>query len=207
VPGSNALRHVVRAELIKLATLRIVPVTVAVTVVVTPLLALAGGRRAVEFGQVGFLVLGVLTAATEYAGSQIRTSLAAVPDRLVLLAGKVLAYLAVATPVAVLASVLSSGVPVPGATAYLVLIGLLALGVAQVARSLVGSLATVVALVFVVSPLLEQVTRAAAYLPDRAGAVLYRPGTLPPATGGLVLVAWLVAGFAVTGFVFARKDA
>ncbi|GAB3563628.1 hypothetical protein GCM10027445_06110 [Amycolatopsis endophytica] len=204
---SNAFRRVVVAELIKLATLRIVPVTVVVTVVVMPVLALAVDRRAVEFGQVGFLVLGVLTAATEYAGSQIRTSLTAVPDRLVLLAGKVLAWLAVATPSAVLAAALSPGVPVLGAAAYLVLIGLFALAVAMVARSLVGALATVVTLVFVASPLLGEVLRAAAYLPDRAGAVLYRPGPLSAVTGGLVLAAWLAAAFAVTGSVFARRDA
>lgn len=197
--GSNALRHVVLAELIKLATLRVVPGTVALTVVVTPPL----GHRAVESGQAGFLLLGVLSAATEYAGGQIRTSLAAVPDRLVLLTGKVLAYLAVATPAAALTGALSSGVPVVGATAYLVLIGLLALAVGLAVRSLVGALATVVTLVYVVSPLLP----AAAYLPDRAGAALYRPGALPPALGGLVLAGWLVAALAVTGFLFARRDA
>jgi ABC-2 type transport system permease protein len=64
-------------------------------------------------------------------------------------------------------------------------------------------------LVLLASPLLGG-TDAARYLPDRAGALLYRPGTDPvltPVTGGLVLLGWVavVGAVAVAGFL--RRDA
>jgi ABC-2 type transport system permease protein len=210
---SNALRHVLAAELRKLATLPAVHSTVAVTVLATPGLALAAGFRAVEYGQLGLIVLGILTAASEYGGNQIRTSLVCVPNRPLLLSGKVLAYLAVATPTALLTGALSivaaeaPGTALPGTTAYLIMIGLLALGVAVLLRSLAGTVATFTAFVFVVSPLLAAATDAAEYLPDRAGASLYRPGALSPWEGSAVMAAWLVITFTVTVVTFIKRDA
>jgi ABC-2 type transport system permease protein len=210
---SNALRHVLAAELRKLATLPAVHSTVAVTVLATPGLALAAGFRAVEYGRLGLIVLGILTAATEYGGSQIRTSLACVPNRPLLLSGKVLAYLAVATPTALLTGALSivaaeaPGTALPGTTAYLVMIGLLALALAVPLRSLAVTVATFTAFVFVASPLLAAATDAAEYLPDRAGASLYQPGALSPWEGGAVMAAWLIIAFAVTVITFTKRDA
>lgn len=210
---SNALSHVFAAELRKLTTLPAVHGTVAITVLATPGLALAAGFRAVEYGRLGLILLGILTVASEYGGSQIRTSLLSVPNRPLLLSGKVLAYLAVATPTALLTGALSivaaeaPGAALPGTTVYLIMIGLLALAVAVLLRSLVGTVATLTSSVFVVSPLLAAVTEAAEYLPDRAGASLFRPGVLSAWEGGVVMAAWLVITFAVTVVTFTRRDA
>ncbi|MFC3890889.1 hypothetical protein ACFOWZ_05335 [Lentzea rhizosphaerae] len=210
---SNALRHVFAAELRKLATLPAVHTTVAITVLATPGLAWAAGFRAVEYGQLGLILLGILTAAGEYGGRQIRTSLLSVPNRPLLLSGKVLAYLAVATPTTLLTGALSivaaeaSGTALPGTTVYLVVIGLLALAVAVLLRSVVGAVATLVTFVFVVSPLLAAATDVAEYLPDRAGASLYRPGVLSAWEGGAVMAAWLVITCAVTVITFTKRDA
>lgn len=210
---SNALRHVFAAELRKLTTLPVVHSTVAITVLATPGLALAAGFRAVEYGQLGLILLGVLTAAGEYGGKQIRTSLVCVPNRPLLLSGKVLAYLTVATPTTLLTGALSivaaeaPGTALPGTTVYLIMIGLLALAVAVLLRSVAGTVATLTTFVLAVSPLLAAATDAAEYLPDRAGASLYRPGVLSAWEGGAVMAAWLVITFAVTVVTFTRRDA
>lgn len=210
---SNALRHVFAAELRKLATLPTVHITVAVTVLATPGLALAAGFRAVDYGQLGLIMLGILTTASEYSGSQIRTTLVCVPNRPLLLAGKILAYLALATPTALLTGALSivaaeaPSTALPGTTVYLIMIGLFALALALLLRSLTGTAATLTALVFVVSPLLAAATEAAEHLPDRAGASLYRPGALSPWEGGAVMAAWLMIALAITVVTFTRRDA
>ncbi|AQZ63825.1 putative integral membrane protein [[Actinomadura] parvosata subsp. kistnae] len=104
---SNHPWNTVAAELAKLRTLPAVLVTIAVTVVVAaglgaalaaapsdrPLGAVDAALHAVDYAQTGLLVLGVLAVASEYAGSQARTTLTAVPGRLLLMAGKVTAYL------------------------------------------------------------------------------------------------------------------
>lgn len=210
---SNSLRHVFAAELRKLATLPAVQGTVVVTVLATPGLAWAAGFRAVEYGQLGLVVLGILTTAGEYSGSQIRTSLVCVPNRPLLLSGKVLAHLAVATPTALLTGTLSvvaakaPGTALPGGTAYLIMIGLFALAIGVLLRSLAGTAATLTAFLFVVSPLLATVTDAADHLPDRAGASLYRPGAHSPWQGGAIMAAWLVVTFTIAVITFTRRDA
>ncbi|SDG65665.1 ABC-2 type transport system permease protein [Lentzea fradiae] len=210
---SNDLRHVFAAELRKLATLPAVRATVVVTVLATPALAWAAGFRAVEYGRLGLVVLGVLTTAGEYSGRQIRTSLVCVPHRPLLLCGKVLAYLAVAIPASLLTCALSALVAdapataLLGGTAYLVAIGLLALGVGVLLRSLSGAAAAMTAFLFVVSPLLAAVTDAASHLPDRAGAGLYGPGALSPWHGGAVVAAWLVVTTALALLTFTKRDA
>jgi ABC-2 type transport system permease protein len=88
-----------------------------------------------------------------------------------------------------------------------VLISLLAGAAGLLIRNLVGTLVTMLSLVIVVSPLLASVTRFANYLPDRAGALLYRSGALTPTEGGAVLGGWIVLVGAVAVVVFLRKDA
>ncbi|MEU6645175.1 hypothetical protein ABZ863_21805 [Saccharomonospora sp. NPDC046836] len=219
---TNSVRNVVAAELGKLRTLPAVPVTVAVTILAMLGLAAAfaanaagTGLRAVNYGQLGLIVLGILTAASEYSSGQIRTSLASVPNRALLLVGKVLAYLAVAAPVSLLAvagSAALGGVPVLtarslGATTYLTLIGLLGLAAAVVLRSLAGTFALMATLVLVASPLLVSVTALARYLPDRAGMQLYQPGDLTAIHGGAVMTAWIMAALTLAIVTFVKRDA
>ncbi|MGR6920238.1 ABC transporter permease [[Actinomadura] parvosata] len=133
---SNHPWNTVAAELAKLRTLPAVLVTIAVTVVVAaglgaalaaapsdrPLGAVGAALRTVDYVQAGILVLGVLAVASEYAGSQARTTLTAVPGRLLLMAGKVTAYLIAAGMTALLtvaaaltgAMIVHGGGPVDG---------------------------------------------------------------------------------------------
>ncbi|GAB3168328.1 ABC transporter permease subunit [Myceligenerans halotolerans] len=188
----------------------------------------------IPFLQVGVIVLGVLVVAGEYTGRQIRTTLVATPRRLVVLAAKTLAYLtasAVASVVAVACGLCSAwvvaaargdhvvaaaggrpaaGTLLAGATVYLVLIGLLGLAVAVVARSLIVPLVALLAHMLIVSPLLAGLTEHARWLPDRAGSLLHLPdddAVLDPATGALVLVAWIAVATCAAGLAFARRDA
>lgn len=167
----------------------------------------------------------MLTGASEYARRQIHTSLLAVPHRLVLLTGKAAAYLVVAalTSLATVAACTGaaawvlpkahSGIeagPLLGAAAYLVMIGVVGLGVAMLLRSLVAALTAMLTLVMIVSPLLASRTEHARWLPDQAGSLLYSPDADPvltTGTGALVLAAWigLVCALAATEFV--RLDA
>lgn len=254
---SNSLRNVVLAELGKLRTLPATAATIAVTVLGTTGLAIAfaaatlgragdltsrfeassalgTGLHVIRYGQIGLILLGILTAAGEYSGGQIRTTLAGVPGRALLLTGKTIAYSVYAVPTASLTVAASSvaaqatlgghGVPVSdffaaenlgpplGAAAYLVLIGLLAYAVAVLVRDLVGALVMMLTLVLAVSPLLTAMTPAAAYLPDQAGARLYQttpvvPEVLTAAQGAAVMGAWIVLALSAAAVAFTKRDA
>jgi hypothetical protein len=246
-PGPVSLRTVflnaVAAELVKLRTLPATLITVASTVASTTVLAVAfasgrarlGGSasaaesalRTVEYGQIGLIVLGILTVATEYGGSQIRTTLTAVPGRTLLMAGKAVAYVVVAS----LTALPAIGVPllaahlVPGmswagehagalwgAGAYLVLIGLLGYAVAALVRDLIAALVSALAIVLVVPPLLAGVTTLADHLPSLAGMRMYAVGPalaqgLTPVQGALTLAAWLALALVAAVALFVRRDA
>jgi ABC-2 type transport system permease protein len=184
--------------------------------------------RAVPFVQTGLILLGVLPVSHELAGSQLRTTLAAVPRRGLLLVGKTVATLVVtaltaaatvggllgaATVTAYLtgAPVAPGGIdaePVLGAVAYLVLVGLLSHAVTLLLRGLVPALVGTLGLVLIVSPLLATLTEHARWLPDRAAAQLYAPGdeVLTAATGALVTLAWIAAVGASAAVRFVRRD-
>lgn len=196
--------RVVAAELIKLRSLPAVPLTVGTTVMAAAGLAyVADAAQVITYAQAGFVLLGVLTVAAERASA----SLVAVPGRVLLVAGKLAAYLTVAVPFAA-ATCLVAGRP--SAAAYLVLVGVLAFAVALLVRGLLVALGGVLALVFVLSPLLASLTEYAAYLPDLAGARMFRPGppdVLTPAQGAAVLIAWTACLLGAAVAVFARRDA
>lgn len=183
----------------------------------------------IPFLQVGTILLGVLAVATEYQGSQVRTTLIATPNRTLLLAGKALAYLATATitsAVAVGAGLATATItlavsdtapiedmnawPVVGAAVYLVLIGLLGLALTVLLRSLIPSLVGMLALVLIASPLLAGSTEHARWLPDRAGSLLYLPAAdsvLTTGTGTLVLLAWITVTGTAAAAAFVNRDA
>lgn len=239
------LRKVVSAELSKLRTVPISGVAAAGTVIVgaaiaAALAASAAGQgaaapaadavlQAVPFAQAGIILLGILPAALEHQGGQFRTTLTAVPNRGLLLAGKSIgALIAVAVTavlsvgVALAAAVLAQGlVDAPshpadqsswtliGAAVYLALIGMLAHAVALLLRQLVPALVTMLVLILVVPFLLGGITEHVRWLPDRAGSLLYVPdadAVLMPVTGALVLVAWIAATGAAATVAFLVRD-
>ncbi|MET7335125.1 ABC transporter permease [Nonomuraea sp. NPDC005650] len=240
---TNDLWNTIAAELLKLRTLPATLITVAATVLGTTVLAIAfaagrehlGGSasaaeaalRVVEYGQIGHILLGILTVATEYAGSQIRTTLAAVPGRTLLMTAKAAAYVVTALPAASLtiAAPLVGALLTPGmrwsgehtgalfgAGSYLVLIGLLGYAVAALIRNLIAALVTMLSLVLVVPPLLAGVTSLAGYLPSQAGMRMYTIGPAPlegltSAQGAAVLTAWPALALAIAVASFVKRDA
>lgn len=239
------LRSVVAAELDKLRTLPVTALAVVGTVVVGALIAAAQAGatadqdlpasavevtlRTVPFVVAGLVLVGVLAVSQEHAGRQVATTLAAVPRRGLLVAGKSIA----ATGVVALAAISTLGACVAaatvaqrlldapassdgagarallGATAYLVLIGVFSHAVALVVRHLVPALVGVLALVLVVSPLLAGATEHARWLPDRAAAAWFDsgPGALDGPTATLVALAWVVVVGGLGSWRFLVRDA
>ncbi|MFE4465912.1 hypothetical protein ACFRCR_12420 [Oerskovia sp. NPDC056781] len=239
------LRSVVAAELDKLRTLPVTVLAVVGTVVVGALIAAAQAGtaadqglptsavdvtlRTVPFVVAGLVLVGVLAVSQEHAGRQVATTLAAVPRRGLLVAGKsiavtgVVAMAAISTLGACAAAAAVTqhllGAPASpdgagagallGAAAYLVLIGVFSHAVALVVRHLVPALVGVLALVLVVSPLLAGTTEHARWLPDRAAAAWFDagPGALDGPTATLVALAWVVVVGGVGSWRFLVRDA
>lgn len=231
---TNDFRAVGAAELLKLRSLPAVAITLGVTVVcatgLSVLLSSTGEPpsaadatlQTIQYAQIGFILLGVLTVGSEYAGSQIQITLLSMPNRLALLAGKAAAYGLTALVTAVLvvtaafvSARLSRDQPAGevtallGAVAYLVLIGLFAAAVATMARHLLAAVVAMTALVLIVSPLLRTITSVASYFPDSAGMRLYQSadGGLTVLQGSAVLVAWLAVAHLVAAATFLKRDA
>ncbi|GAA0969198.1 ABC transporter permease [Actinocorallia libanotica] len=228
------LPRIVTAELLKLATLPVVLSTGVATIAAAPVLAALSGAAAgthafgivagtVPFLQVGPILLGVLAAGGEYTGGQVRTTLTAMPRRLPVLAGKsaaaLLVLLATGTAAAAAGAVTARSGRAPafgsvhvamGIVAHLVAMGLLALALAVLLRSVLRPLAALLTLVFVASPLLGGLTEKAYLLPDQAGRLLHDPlpGTTPGTwTGVVVLLAWLTGVGAAATAAFLVRDA
>lgn len=138
-----------RAELLKLVTLPALALTVGLTWGLTALLALAAGDAdPIPYVRAGFLVLGVLAASSEYEGGQLRTTLLCVPRRLRLQGVKALVLGLATLPVAVV-TVLVAGTGDPG---YLIVITLLAAGVATLLRHAVAAVVVVLGYYYVLGP-------------------------------------------------------
>ncbi|WP_432871430.1 ABC transporter permease [Microbispora rosea] len=222
------------AEMSKLVSLPATWLTLGGTLVVNLILAVAftvaglqgstGTKSAVDIGlasisyaQAGFVILGVLTACSEYIGGQIRTTLTAMPRRALQFTAKHLALAIVVFPAAAITAasgvVLTAGVlgdtaaPVTsgrvvgalsGVTAYLVLTALISAAVGALVRRTLAAVVVLLGYFFIVGPLLRDRTPAAKYLPDSAGFAMWFPvaddaSAVTPAQGALLLTAWTVA--------------
>ncbi|WP_214401509.1 hypothetical protein [Pseudonocardia lacus] len=224
----------VAAELVKIWTLPAAAATALGTALAAALLtgvvaasadgidAVAAVLAVVPPLQVGPVLLGVLIVASEYSGTQARTTLTAVPDRTVALVGKTTAFLVAVTATSaascaaglVVARVVAGGTaspsPVAGAAAHLALIGLLAFALALLLRALVPALVGALGTLLVVPPMLASVTEHARWLPDRAGSALYLPDSaavLAPGVGLLVLVGWITVVGGAAAWAFLLRDA
>ena len=167
--------------------------------------------------QLAIGVLGVLVMTSEYATGQIRATLGATPQRLVVLAAKVLVFAAVTAVVGLLACVAAFGAgqaiftakhvgtslrdltvarAVVGGALYLTALGLLGVGLGAIFRRTAAAITALVGLLLIVpilvnflpSPWNDDVAR---FLPGDAGRQIIR--VIPP--GGNVLSPW--AGFVV----------
>ncbi len=237
------LGSAVAAELDKLRTLPAMLLAIAGTIVAGAALgsafaaAAVAGRVAltateatlstVPYLQAGMLIVGAWPFTHEYAGSQIRSTLAAMPRRPRLLVAKTIATLVAAgltaagtvavTWAAGAITLRAHGIPegdvglgsLAGAAGYLVLMGLLASGVALLVRHLVPTLVTLLSVVMIASPLLAAQSEHARWLPDRAAQQLYAAtdAVLTPGTGSLVALGWVMAIGGIAALRFVRRDA
>ncbi|MEU7587336.1 hypothetical protein AB0A95_13650 [Micromonospora sp. NPDC049230] len=195
------------------------------------------GLRDLGIGLIGPMVLGVIVVSSEYTSTgrdapgarQLTATLAAVPNRLRLLAAKTTALvLVVAAQAAVttaatltLTRVLhgdNAAAPAPARVAaailYWTLTALLAYAITLITRNGIVPLTLLIinSSVVSVSYLLTKVTDLASYLPDIVGAQMFiRGGDFPvkvaPVTAGLVMTAWIVVLLAVGAVLFQRRDA
>ncbi|MGW4911979.1 ABC transporter permease [Streptomyces sp. NPDC004270] len=197
-------------------------------------------------GQVAVAVVAVLMVGNEYGTGMMRTTLTAVPRRLTVLSAKAAVLTAVtlvAATVSVLGSLLIGRLAGPGrgftaahgypalsltdgptlraavgSILYLVLIGLLSLGLALAVRSSGTAIGVVLALLFVL-PILAQVIadpdwqrRVQQIAPMTAGLAVQTTagvGTLPigPWQGLGVLALWAVAALTAGGRLLRSRDA
>jgi ABC-2 type transport system permease protein len=214
------LADVFRSELCKLRTVRSTYWTVMAAVVSNILLAallaillpshLSGRQDAtidstrvslggLHLSQVAFGVLGVLVITSEYSTGMIRATLAAVPQRRLVLAAKTFVF-AVTAVIAGIGSCLAAylvfqaflpagdgmrtslsdlGVlrAVTGAGLYLTVLGLLGLGLGAIIRASAGAIATLLGLLFVPTLLADLLPQSwqdtiAPYLPMNAGETI-----------------------------------
>ncbi|BCJ29404.1 ABC transporter permease subunit [Actinocatenispora sera] len=190
----------------------------------------------VQLGQIAVVVLAVLLVGTEYGTGTIQVTLAAAPRRGAVLAAKATvlsALVAVAGTVAVVLSLLLGqallpGGPLPGSATvlraaggtvlYLVLVGLLALGVAVAVRHSAAAIGVVLGVLYLLPVVAGAVDdpdwqrHLVQVAPMSAGlAVQVTAGTadLPigPWPGLAVLIGWAAAALLTGALLFRLRDA
>ena len=181
----------------------------------------------VQLGQAVVAILAATFAGTEYATGMIRVTLAAVPRRWTVVLAKALVVTAVVLAAAVVGVLGSAiGLPLTGGTAratigsvlYLVLVGLLTLGITVAVRNPAAAVAIVLGLAYVF-PLVVAVVRDQhlqkhlhQIAPMTAGLAVQATrdlGALPisPWKGLGVLALWAAGSLLAGGTVLARSDA
>lgn len=181
------------------------------------------------FGQLAAVCFGVLAVTSEYGHGGIRLSLAAVPRRGLLLFGK----LAVVGGLALTAGLLTGLVALTGGQALLgdhgtdlaapgalraalgcglvvMLLTLLAAGVAALLRGPVAALGVLVPLMFLLAPVLGTENQVVQFLPGQAGGQILHPdpdGTLGAWSGLAVLAGWTVLAVGAGWRALEHRDA
>ncbi len=249
------LRQVTRAELAKLTTLRSTVWTLLVTVVGSILVTVLSTESVGHHGRAWYQgfdstnqslsgltvavlsigVLGVLAVTGEYGTGTIRSSLAAIPRRRLLLAGKLVVVgavvLAVGEAIALacfgIGQAILSGDGAPTASlgqpgvlravllsgAFLALLGLLALGVGVVVRHTAGAIATYAGVTFLLPLLLQRIpSRPGRFTPlmmlaNSVAAVVRQPDQVSPWTGFVLMAVYAAAVLAVAAALLVRRDA
>lgn len=225
-PGRAGLRHAIPAEWTKFWSVRSTPWSLFALVVATIGLgalstnALHGQPFAIpdpthrvlvgfNLGQFAIGVLGVLFISAEYGTGQIRSTLAAMPRRPVVLGAKAIVMAVVALVVgeilsfatffmghAILAGTASHvSLGDPGVIrvliesgVYLSLMGLIGLGIASILRNSAGSIAAFAGLLLIVTLILGAMPQAiqnavSRYLPANIGSTVFSVSTPPRLQG------------------------
>jgi ABC-2 type transport system permease protein len=184
-------------------------------------------------GYLAIPVLGVLMMSSEYSSGSIRSTLAAVPKRPLVLGAKVIFFGAVAFVVdelvtfaaffagqKVMGSAPHATLGQPGVLralvlsgAFLALMGIFGLGIGAIARRSGAAIAVYAALVLVL-PMLLQAFPGNAWrfgpviiLGNSVGAVKVLPGMLSPWTGFAVMALYTAGALLTGGALLVRRDA
>ncbi len=211
----------------------------------------AGGRNAtivadpvgfilgsgIGLGQLTICVLGVLVITTEYSTGAIRSSLLAVPRRLLMLTAKVTVFGVLLLVLAELVAfgsflagsallhgkvAISLGDPgvtraVVGAGLYLTVLGLFSLSIGALIRHTAGAIATVIGVVLVL-PIITGFLPGSwgahvnAYLPEQAGSLVFAASRrssdlLSPWQGFGVFCLWTLVLLTAAAYLLQRRDA
>lgn len=191
----------------------------------------------VFLGQLTIGVLGVLVISSEYASGMIRSTLAAITSRSLVIATKALVFVFVAFVVSeaiafasffIGQSVLTGGPPhatlgepsvlraVFGSGLYLALLGLLALGLASIIRHTAGAITVFVGVVLILPLLTSALPTSMAndvspYLPLTIGSAIKsvspQSHAFSPWTGLLLLAGYAILALVVGAWLMTRRDA
>ncbi|GAA1532249.1 hypothetical protein [Brevibacterium picturae] len=245
----SAYLDAARAELSKLRSLPAIWITLVGTVALTVLLSvlfvreaeIASGAEAtadavgvLDFGvaalgwsQIGFFLLGVIAAASEYTGGQVRTTLIAVPSRLIqrlaantALAITVFVAALLTVTISIATVLLSSGTSVGeidievlarvvfSAAGYLTCMAILSAGLGLLLRKTIPAAAILLVYLLIISPLLQGQNWY--FLPDMASYALWYatvpPGAPPAVACWLVVISWMLATALPSTYAFSRRD-
>jgi ABC-2 type transport system permease protein len=189
----------------------------------------------VQLAQLAIGILGILVITAEYSTGMIRASMTAVPKRLPVLWAKALVYglvtAALMIPTVLAAFLIGQAIlarhhinaafsdpgvarALFGAALYLTVVGLFGLGLGAIVRNTAGGIATFVAIMFVLPPLMNVLPASwndaiSPYLPLAAGeAVMSVTGGnhLAPWTGLALFCGYAAAALAVAGVLLVRRD-
>lgn len=199
-----------------------------------PLLQVYAG---LAMSQVALAALGAVLVTGEYSSGSMTSTLTAVPDRRVLLAGKAALVALLSAPFALAASTLAAVVCLPllrsrgadltlsdpgvvrgvlGATAVLVLTALLGLGVGTLLRSSAAATIALTGALFLLPVLVMLLpasvrTGVGPWTPGQAGAAVLvlapRGDYLGPLAGLLMFVAWAALPVVLAVLALVRRDA
>ena len=248
-PASHyRFRHAARMEWVKLRTLRSVKWSLLIALAGMIAIGIAAGSNTRNprgdvtnnilaggaLGSLMFALLGVLVVTSEYSSGTIRSTLAAIPHRPLVLAAKTTVFGVVALvtgEVATFAGFLSgaafvrAGVPHPALSnptvlravvmsgAYLGLVGLIGLAIGTMIRHGAAAIAVLVAVVFAAPLAGGAQTRIGQFLPEliyanSLGATKPVSGfNVSPWAGLAIICGYTVVLLAVGGWLLVRRDA
>jgi len=206
-----------------------------ITLVTDPTAVLFGA--VFGLGQLAMCVLGVIVISSEYSTGAIRSSLLAVPRRIPMLTAKALIFglldfvvsaITVFAVFFITTAILRSHISITlsttgvaraciGGILYLTVLGLFSLAIGGLIRHTAGAIATVIALVLVVPPLISLIPGTIAnhihgYLPTIAGTLVAQTSqqsgdVLSPWQGFGVFCIWTAVLLAACGYLLMHRDA
>ena len=184
----------------------------------------------VQLAQLAIGILGILVITAEYSTGMIRASMTAVPKRLPVLWAKALVYALVTAalmiPAVLIAFFIGQAIlsrhhinaafsdPGVARALYLTVVGLFGLGLGAIVRNTAGGIATFVAIMFVLPPLMNVLPAswndaASPYLPLAAGEAIMSVTSgnhLSPWVGLLLFCGYAAAALAVAAVLLVRRD-